>query len=89
MLDTWVKGSVLFKGSLYLEDTLNRRQSRMLTLVGAGMGDARVLAGPTDDGWFHIQVKMQFSSLSVRLYSNKRPVQAVLLHPYMPSRSTL
>lgn len=56
MLDAWVKGSALTNGALYLEDTINRRQSRMITLDGAGRGDARVLAGPSDDGWYHIQV---------------------------------
>lgn len=57
MLDVWVKGSVLFNGAVYLEDTLNRRQSRWLSLDGAAKGDAKVLAGPTDDGWYHVQVR--------------------------------
>lgn len=57
VLDAWVKGSVLFNGAVYLEDTLNRRQSRWLTLDGAAKGDAKVLAGPTDDGWYHVQVR--------------------------------
>lgn len=56
VLDAWIKGSVLFNGAVYLEDTLNRRQSRWLTLDGAAKGDAKVLAGPTDDGWYHVQV---------------------------------
>ncbi|PRW33568.1 serine protease [Chlorella sorokiniana] len=56
VLDAWVKGSVLFNGAVYLEDTLNRRQSRWLTLDGAAKGDAKVLAGPTDDGWYHVQI---------------------------------
>ena len=38
-------------GAMYLEDTINRRQSRWLTLDTAAKGDAKVLAGPTNDGW--------------------------------------
>lgn len=44
-------------GAMYLEDTINRRQSRWLTLDTAAKGDAKVLAGPTNDGWYHIQVR--------------------------------
>ncbi|PRW33667.1 serine protease [Chlorella sorokiniana] len=56
VLDAWVKGSVLFNGAVYLEDTLNRRQSRWLTLDGAAKCGATVLAGPTDGGWYHVQI---------------------------------
>ena len=56
VLDAWVKGSVLTSGAIFLENTLTRRQSRQLTLDSAVKGDAKVLAGPTNDGWYHIQV---------------------------------
>ena len=56
VLDAWVKGSVLTSGTIFLENTLTRRQSRQLTLDSAAKGDAKVLAGPINDGWYHIQV---------------------------------
>ena len=52
------QGSVLTNGAIYLEDTINRRQSKWLSLDTAARGDARVLAGPTDDGWYHIQARV-------------------------------
>lgn len=59
VLDAWVKGSVLTNGAIYLEDTINRRQSKWLSLDTAARGDARVLAGPTNDGWYHIQARAE------------------------------
>ncbi|PSC70000.1 serine protease [Micractinium conductrix] len=56
VLDAWVKGSVLSSGGLFLENTVERRHSKWLTLDGADRGDAKVLAGPDADGWYHIQV---------------------------------
>lgn len=56
VLDAWVKGSVLSNGALFLEDTVNRRQSKWLALDTAVRGEAKVLAGPDADNWYHIQV---------------------------------
>lgn len=42
--------------STHSQDTLNRRQSKWLSLDTAVRGDAKVLSGPTNDGWYHIQV---------------------------------
>jgi hypothetical protein len=87
VLDAWVKGSVLSKGMMYLEDTINRRQSHKLTLDTAGKGDARVLAGPTDDGWYHIQVEGQMhcgSSLVPGSSDNVTPANPCFI-PTCPS----
>lgn len=49
---------MLSNGAIYVEDTINRRLSRVLSLDSAGKGDARVLEGPTADGWYRIQVNL-------------------------------
>ncbi|KAL4856963.1 Extracellular serine proteinase [Chlorella vulgaris] len=58
VLDAWVKGSVLTKGAFYLQDSRSRCQTRRIILSSATTGEARVLEGPTADGWYHLQVSL-------------------------------
>ena len=58
ILDLWVAGSGLSSGDFYLEDSINRRQSKDLTLDSAAAGDAKVLFGPDNNGWYHLQINL-------------------------------
>ncbi|GAB4816035.1 hypothetical protein N2152v2_003081 [Parachlorella kessleri] len=58
ILDVWISGSGLSSGDFYLEDSINRRQSKDLTLDSAAAGDAKVLFGPDNNGWYHIQINL-------------------------------
>eukprot|EP00887_Chlorella_sp_A99_P000109 scaffold16.g109.t1 len=58
VLDVWVQGTALTNGALFLEDTVNRRLTRQLTLDTAQRGDARVLFGPDNQGWYHVQINL-------------------------------
>ncbi|KAL4435479.1 hypothetical protein ABPG77_006241 [Micractinium sp. CCAP 211/92] len=69
VLDAWVKGSVISNGALFLEDTFNMRTSKLLTLDIAQHGDAKVLAGPDSQGWYHVQVNFAALSLGTTLGS--------------------
>ena len=58
VLDLWVAGSALATGDFYLEDSINRQQSKAVTLGNAPSSTVRVLSGPDSEGWYHLQINL-------------------------------